>query len=84
MIFKTKATEKAPTKAAGFPRIQRQALIFNQESKEKFPDVGAQVQTKDGQGVVRSIDVFSETLKIQLEDKTTPLVYALEEVLING
>ena len=57
---------------------------FYQESKEKFPDVGAQVQTKDGQGVVRSIDVFSETLKIQLEDKTTPLVYALEEVLING
>lgn len=57
---------------------------FYRESKEKFPDLGTQVETKDGLGVVRGIDVFSETLKIQLEEKPTPLVYALEEVLING
>lgn len=53
---------------------------FYRERKEKFPDYGTIVETKDGLGRVVSIDLFKEILKIKLEENDTVLPYPLEEV----
>ncbi|MGT2636822.1 regulatory iron-sulfur-containing complex subunit RicT [Streptococcus ratti] len=57
---------------------------FYRESKEKFPDLGASVETQNGQGVVAGIDVISETVKVRFDENPSLLTYALEEVRVNG
>lgn len=57
---------------------------FYRESKEKFPDLGASVETQNGQGIVAGIDVISETVKVRFEENPGLLTYALEEVRVNG
>ncbi|MBA2795453.1 regulatory iron-sulfur-containing complex subunit RicT [Streptococcus porcinus] len=55
---------------------------FYSESKKKFPDFGSIVMTDNGPARVLSINIFSESLKVILEDKQTVLTYPLEEVTI--
>lgn len=55
---------------------------FYSESKKKFPDFGSIVMTNNGPARVLSINIFSESLKVILEDKQTVLTYLLEEVTI--
>ena len=57
---------------------------FYKTSKEKFPDLGAEIETVDGLGVVVGIDVFSDTVKVRLPERHTLLTYALEEVKVRG
>lgn len=57
---------------------------FYKTSKEKFPDVGTEIETVDGLGVVAGIDVFSDTIKVRLPERHTLLTYALEEVKVRG
>ncbi|MFC3931341.1 PSP1 domain-containing protein [Streptococcus dentapri] len=57
---------------------------FYQEAKQRFPDYGSIVQTKEGSGTVAGMDVFSETVKVRFDDKSTLLTYSLEELIING
>ncbi|AJG26384.1 signal peptidase II [Streptococcus iniae] len=55
---------------------------FYQECKQKFPDYGAKVETKEGTATVVGIDLFAETLQLKFEDKQTLMTYALEEVTV--
>lgn len=57
---------------------------FYKTSKEKFPDVGTEIETADGLGVIAGIGVFSDTVKVRLPEKHTLLTYALEEVKVRG
>ncbi|MFC3927102.1 PSP1 domain-containing protein [Streptococcus caprae] len=54
------------------------------EAREKFPDVGTTVVTKDGQGVVTGLDILGHTLTIRLDEKPVSLRYELEEVTVYG
>lgn len=57
---------------------------FYTESKLKFPDLGTQIETADGPGIVVGIDVFAQTLKIRLKGSHRLLTYTLEEVECRG
>lgn len=57
---------------------------FYKTSKEKFPDVGTEIETADGLGIIAGIDVFSDTVKVRLPEKHMLLTYALEEVKVRG
>lgn len=57
---------------------------FYKASKRKFPDVGTEIETVDGLGVIAGIDVFSDTVKVRFPEKHTLLTYALEEVKVRG
>ena len=57
---------------------------FYRSSKEKFPDLGTEIETNDGIGIVAGIDVFSDTLKVRFRGNNTLLTYSLEEVKIDG
>ena len=57
---------------------------FYKTSKEKFPDLGTEIETVDGLGVVAGIDVFSDAVKVRLPERHTLLTYALEEVKVRG
>ena len=50
------------------------------EAKEKFPDVGSDIETAEGVGSVASIDVFSDTIKVKFPEKHALLTYTLDEV----
>ena len=53
---------------------------FYREAKEKFPDVGSDIETAEGVGSVASIDVFSDTIKVKFPEKHALLTYTLDEV----
>lgn len=53
---------------------------FYREAKEKFPDVGSDIETAEGVGSVVSIDVFSDTIKVKFPEKHALLTYTLDEV----
>lgn len=57
---------------------------FYRESKEIYPDLGEVVATKDGQGQVVAIDVISQTVKVSFDGGHAPLIYGVEEVILNG
>ena len=53
---------------------------YYRESKERFPDLGQTVHTKDGDGQVVGINIIAESVKIKLAQTQHQLTYPLEEV----
>ena len=57
---------------------------FYRESKANYPDLGQEIETKDGKGQVVAIDVIAGTIKVVFEKGRAPLIYGVEEVQLNG
>lgn len=57
---------------------------FYEKSKEKFPDIGTEIETTNGFGIVVGIDVLSDTITVRLSETHSLLVYGLEEVKVRG
>ena len=57
---------------------------FYRDSKASYPDLGDEIETKDGMGQVVAIDVIAGTIKVVLEKGRAPLTYGVEEVQLNG
>ena len=57
---------------------------FYRDSKASYPDLGDEIETKDGTGQVVAIDVIAGTIKVLFEKGRAPLTYGVEEVQLNG
>lgn len=57
---------------------------FYRDSKASYPDLGDDIETKDGTGQVVAIDVIAGTIKVVFEKGRAPLTYGVEEVQLNG
>ena len=58
---------------------------FYKASKRKFPDVGTEIETVDGLGVIAGMMLFSDNRsKVRFPEKHTLLTYALEESKVRG
>lgn len=57
---------------------------FYRDSKASYPDLGDEIETKDGTGQVVAIDVIAGTIKVVFEKGRAPLTYGVEEVQLNG
>ena len=57
---------------------------FYRESKANYPDLGQEIETKDGKGQVVAIDVIAGTIKVVFEKGRAPLIYGVEEVSWQG
>ena len=57
---------------------------FYRDSKASYPDLGDEIETKDGMGQVVAIDVIAGTIKVVFEKGRAPLTYGVEEVQLNG
>ncbi|MDU1934698.1 MAG: signal peptidase II, partial [Streptococcus thermophilus] len=49
-----------------------------------YPDLGEEIETKEGRGQVIAIDVIAGTVKIMFDKGGAPLTYGVEEVQLNG
>ena len=57
---------------------------FYRDSKASYPDLGEEIETKEGRGQVIAIDVIAGTVKVMFEKGGAPLTYGVEEVQLNG
>ena len=57
---------------------------FYRDSKASYPDLGEEIETKEGRGQVIAIDVIAGTVKVMFEKGEAPLTYGVEEVQLNG
>ena len=57
---------------------------FYRDSKASYPDLGDDIETKDGTGQVVAIDVITGTIKVVFEKGRAPLTYGVEEGQLNG
>ena len=57
---------------------------FYRNSKTSYPDLGEEIETKEGRGQVIAIDVIAGTVKVMFEKGRAPLTYRVEEVQLNG
>ena len=57
---------------------------FYRDSKASYPDLGEEIETKEGRGQVIAIDVIAGTVKIMFDKGGAPLTYGVEEVQLNG
>ena len=53
---------------------------FYRDSKASYPDLGEEIETKEGRGQVIAIDVIAGTVKVMFEKGGAPLTYGVEEV----
>lgn len=58
--------------------------MFYRDSKASYPDLGEEIETKEGRGQVIAIDVIAGTVKVMFEKGGAPLTYGVEEVQLNG
>jgi len=57
---------------------------FYRDSKASYPDLGEEIETKEGRGQVIAIDVIAGTVKVMFDKGGAPLTYGVEEVQLNG
>lgn len=57
---------------------------FYRDSKASYPDLGEEIETRDGKGHVVAIDVIARTIKVAFDKGRAPLTYGVEEVQLNG
>jgi len=57
---------------------------FYRDSKARYPDLGEEIETKEGRGQVIAIDVIAGTVKVMFDKGGAPLTYGVEEVQLNG
>jgi cell fate regulator YaaT (PSP1 superfamily) len=73
-----------PTKISGICGRLMCCLKYENESYEQardaFPDTGSQVATPDGEGRVTSVNIFKNTISVELKDKIMK-EYPLEEIV---
>lgn len=73
-----------PTKISGLCGRLMCCLKYENESyeeaKRRLPDIGTQVQTPDGKGVVVGLNILKELVQVRLKGKEVPLEYTSEEI----
>ena len=55
-----------------------------EQAKKEMPDIGARVETPDGNGRVVSLNLLERVLKIRLAEQDQTLEYTLDEIMNQG
>jgi cell fate regulator YaaT (PSP1 superfamily) len=55
-----------------------------EKAREAFPETGSPVATPDGEGRVAGVNIFKNTISVELKESKIVKEYPLEEVITKG